>query len=131
MLAASSVIYLCASYALTELCGSTGLILANCVNMAIRIVSSLMFIRNFFLTTLYHPLRQSLLSMELLVTFIITLLVTTFSEVVSVLVYMYHHYMALYDLGLFLLWTWLVLEISSHRGGAHMLMLLNASDSVH
>ena len=47
------------------------------------------------------------------------------------LVYMYHHYMALYDLGLFLLWTWLVLEISSHRGGAHMLMLLNASDSVH
>ena len=81
LLMASSVLYLLASYVLAGLCGSTGLILANCVNMAVRIVCSLKFIRDFFSTTSYHPLRWSLPSLQLLLTFILTSLITALSEV--------------------------------------------------
>lgn len=64
--------------------GSTGLILGNCVNMAIRIGCSLKFIRDFFSTTPYHPLEHSVPSTKLLATFVITLLVTALSEVLLV-----------------------------------------------
>ena len=81
LLMISSVLYLLASYLLTGVCGSPGLILANCVNMAVRIVHSLKFIRDFFSTTSYHPLRRSVPSAKLLLSFTITSLVTAMSEV--------------------------------------------------
>lgn len=85
LLTISSLLYLLASYMLTGLCGSAGLILANCVNMAVRIVCSCKFIRDFFSTTSYHPLRHSIPSLKLLLTFVIALLVTALSEVEKVL----------------------------------------------
>lgn len=85
LLTVSSVLYLTASYVLTQMCGSSGLVLANCVNMAVRIVCSLLFIRDFFSMTPYYSLKRSVPSVNLLIAFIITLVVTSLSEVVFML----------------------------------------------
>ena len=83
LLIVSTILYLVASYVLTGVCGSAGLILANCVNMAVRIVCSLKFIKDFFSTTSYDPLRCSIPSVKLLLTFIIVSIITVTSEVMS------------------------------------------------
>ncbi|XP_065912317.1 man(5)GlcNAc(2)-PP-dolichol translocation protein RFT1-like [Dysidea avara] len=76
-----SVLYLMASFVLTWLCGSTGLILANCVNMAIRIICSILFINNFFSTTPFNLLKDCIPSKWLNITFIIIWIATALSEV--------------------------------------------------
>lgn len=81
LLMVSSVLYLMTSYVLTGVCGSAGLILANCVNMAVRIVCSLKFIRDFFSTTSYDPLRCGIPSVKFLLTFIIVSMITIMSEI--------------------------------------------------
>ena len=83
LLMGSSLLYLLASYVLTGVCGSAGLILANCVNMTVRIVCSLRFIKDFFSTTSYSPLRCSVPSVKLLLTFTIISIITVLSEVMS------------------------------------------------
>ena len=93
LLMASSVLYLLASYVLTGACGSAGLILANCVNMVVRIVCSLKFIKDFFSATSYHPLRRSVPSVKLLLTFTIISLVTVLSEVMHIFI---QHFIYLY-----------------------------------
>jgi len=66
---------------LTWLFGSTGLILANCVNMAIRIWCSILFINDFFYITPFNPVKDSIPSKWLNIIFIIIWIVTALSEV--------------------------------------------------
>lgn len=86
LLVAFSVLYLIASFMLTWLLGSAGLILANCVNMAIRIIFSLKFINDFFSTTPFNPLKDCILSKWLNVVFVITWIATALSEVILLLI---------------------------------------------
>jgi len=75
------VLYLMASFVLTWLFGSTGLILANCVNMAIRIFYSVLFINDFFSITPFNPVKDSIPSKWLNFIFVIIWIVTALSEV--------------------------------------------------
>ena len=113
---------------LTGVCGSAGLILANCVNMTIRIVCSLKFIKDFFTTTSYNPLRCSIPSARLLLTFIVVSIITVMSEVMS---FMKSFTYLPMQVDLFLLCKRLAVEICSCGGGANMFMLAVTGNSLH
>ncbi|XP_024051447.1 protein RFT1 homolog [Terrapene carolina triunguis] len=78
---ALSFTFLCVSYFLTQWQGSVGFILANCFNMSIRIAHSIHYIDNYFKESSYRPLKGLLLSPSLIFVYIISGVVTVFSEV--------------------------------------------------
>uniref|UniRef100_A0A8C0GBC7 Protein RFT1 homolog n=1 Tax=Chelonoidis abingdonii TaxID=106734 RepID=A0A8C0GBC7_CHEAB len=78
---ALSFTFLCVSYFLTQWQGSVGFILANCFNMSIRIAHSIHYIYNYFKESSYRPLKGLLLSPSLIFVYIISGVVTVFSEV--------------------------------------------------
>ncbi|XP_064130461.1 protein RFT1 homolog isoform X2 [Loxodonta africana] len=80
MLALSSS-FLVFSYLLTCWCGNVGFILANCLNMGIRITKSLCFIHRYYRDSPYRPLAGLYLSPVLLGAFALSGGITGVSEV--------------------------------------------------
>uniref|UniRef100_K7GHF6 Protein RFT1 homolog n=1 Tax=Pelodiscus sinensis TaxID=13735 RepID=K7GHF6_PELSI len=78
---ALSFTFLCVSYFLTQWQGSVGFILANCFNMSIRIAHSIRYIYNYFKESPYRPLKGLLLSTSLIFVYILSAVITVFSEV--------------------------------------------------
>ncbi|XP_040058664.2 man(5)GlcNAc(2)-PP-dolichol translocation protein RFT1 isoform X2 [Gasterosteus aculeatus] len=79
---ALSVSFLLLSYVLTWWAGSVGFILANCLNMGLRISHSVLYIRRCFGSTQWKPLRGLLPSPLLILALAVSALVTSLSEVV-------------------------------------------------
>ncbi|CAL1608028.1 unnamed protein product [Knipowitschia caucasica] len=75
-----SVSFLLLSYALTWWAGGVGFILANCLNMGLRILHSVVFIRHYFSSSPWRPLRGLLPSPLLLLALLVSALVTALSE---------------------------------------------------
>lgn len=78
---ALSVSFLFLSYMLTWWAGAVGFILANCLNMGLRIVHSLLYIHHYFQFSQWKPLRGLLPSPLLLLALGISAVVTALSEV--------------------------------------------------
>ncbi|XP_064012600.1 protein RFT1 homolog [Pogoniulus pusillus] len=78
---ALSFTFLCISYFLTQWHGSIGFILANCFNMGIRIAHSMHYIYDYFKESTYRPLRGLLPSPFLVLVYILSGVITGFSEV--------------------------------------------------
>uniref|UniRef100_A0A8D0G7Q4 Protein RFT1 homolog n=1 Tax=Sphenodon punctatus TaxID=8508 RepID=A0A8D0G7Q4_SPHPU len=78
---ALSFTFLCISYFLTHWQGSIGFILANCFNMGIRIAHSIHYIYNYFKDSSYRPLTGLLISPLLIFVYVVSGIVTGFSEV--------------------------------------------------
>ncbi|KAM6300810.1 man(5)GlcNAc(2)-PP-dolichol translocation protein RFT1 [Aegotheles albertisi] len=78
---ALSFTFLCISYFLTRWHGSIGFILANCFNMGIRIAHSIHYIHHYFKESTYRPLMGLLPSPFLIFVYIISGVITGFSEV--------------------------------------------------
>ncbi|XP_064523915.1 protein RFT1 homolog isoform X2 [Pseudopipra pipra] len=78
---ALSFTFLCISYFLTHWHGSIGFILANCFNMGIRIAHSTHYIYDYFKESTYRPLTGLLPSPFLVLVYIISGVITGFSEV--------------------------------------------------
>uniref|UniRef100_A0A8D0EMW4 Protein RFT1 homolog n=1 Tax=Strix occidentalis caurina TaxID=311401 RepID=A0A8D0EMW4_STROC len=78
---ALSFTFLCISYFLTRWHGSVGFILANCFNMGIRIAHSTHYIYDYFKESTYRPLTGLLPSPFLVLVYIISGVITGFSEV--------------------------------------------------
>ncbi|NXQ83512.1 RFT1 protein, partial [Nyctibius grandis] len=76
-----SFTFLCISYFLTRWHGSIGFILANCFNMGIRIAHSVHYIYDYFKESTYRPLAGLLPSPFLVLVYIISGVITGFSEV--------------------------------------------------
>ena len=99
MMLVFSVTFLSASLLLTRLLGSVGFVLANCVNMTIRILHryrlaaktsvvdilsvffSCQYIHKFFQDTPHTPLLSALPSLPSFITFLAAFIITTSSEV--------------------------------------------------
>ncbi|KAM6248110.1 man(5)GlcNAc(2)-PP-dolichol translocation protein RFT1 isoform 2-T2 [Spheniscus humboldti] len=79
---ALSFTFLCISYFLTHWHGSIGFILANCFNMGIRIAHSIHYIYDYFKESTYRPLTGLLPSPFLVLVYILSGVITGFSEVV-------------------------------------------------
>uniref|UniRef100_A0A8C3CS72 Protein RFT1 homolog n=1 Tax=Cairina moschata TaxID=8855 RepID=A0A8C3CS72_CAIMO len=78
---ALSFTFLCISYFLTHWHGSVGFILANCFNMGIRIAHSTHYIYDYFKESTYRPLTGLLPSPVLMLIYVISGVITAFSEV--------------------------------------------------
>ncbi|NXI68645.1 RFT1 protein, partial [Anseranas semipalmata] len=78
---ALSFMFLCISYFLTHWHGSVGFILANCFNMGIRIAHSIHYIYDYFKESTYRPLTGLLPSPFLILVYVISGVITVFSEV--------------------------------------------------
>uniref|UniRef100_S4R933 Protein RFT1 homolog n=1 Tax=Petromyzon marinus TaxID=7757 RepID=S4R933_PETMA len=76
-----SVVFLVLSYALTRAFGSVGFVLANCLNMALRLASSLKFIAAYFRDTPHEPLAALRPNLALAFTFLCSWAITAYSEV--------------------------------------------------
>ncbi|KAM8914710.1 man(5)GlcNAc(2)-PP-dolichol translocation protein RFT1 isoform 1-T2 [Spinachia spinachia] len=79
---ALSVSFLLLSYLLTWWAGSVGFILANCLNMGLRILHSVLYIHRCFGSTQWKPLRGLLPSPLLILALAVSAVVTSLSEVV-------------------------------------------------
>nr|XP_033781611.1 protein RFT1 homolog isoform X1 [Geotrypetes seraphini] len=77
---ALSLTFLCISYYLTSWLGSMGFILANCFNMALRIGHSVHYICGYYSQSSCRPLKGLLLSPLLLLVYLISGILTGFSE---------------------------------------------------
>lgn len=77
---ALSVSFLFLSYMLTWWAGGVGFILANCLNMGLRILHSLFFIHRYFQSSQWRPLRGLLPSPLLLLALAVSAVVTALSE---------------------------------------------------
>ncbi|XP_061418992.1 protein RFT1 homolog [Lethenteron reissneri] len=75
-----SVVFLVLSYALTRAFGSVGFVLANCLNMALRLASSLNFIVAYFRGTPHEPLAALRPNLVLAFTFFCSWVITATSE---------------------------------------------------
>ncbi|KAM4613267.1 man(5)GlcNAc(2)-PP-dolichol translocation protein RFT1 [Polymixia lowei] len=75
-----SVSFLFLSYMLTWWAGSVGFILANCLNMGLRILHSLVYIHHYFQFSPWKPLRGLLPSPVLLLALALSAVVTALSE---------------------------------------------------
>ncbi|KAB5584185.1 hypothetical protein PHYPO_G00104480 [Pangasianodon hypophthalmus] len=75
-----SASFLLLSYWLTWLFGGVGFILANCCNMALRIIHSLIYIHRYFQHSDYTPLSGLRPHPALLITLTISSILTAFSE---------------------------------------------------
>lgn len=78
---ALSVSFLFLSYILTGWAGSVGFILANCLNMGLRILHSLLYIHRYFQLSRWKPLRGLLPSPLILLALGVSGVVTAVSEV--------------------------------------------------
>lgn len=81
MMLALSVSFLLLSYMLTWWAGAVGFILANCLNMGLRIMHSLLYIHHYFQSSQWKPLRGLLPSPLLLLALAVSAVVTALSEV--------------------------------------------------
>lgn len=77
---ALSVSFLFLSYMLTWWAGGVGFILANCLNMGLRILNSLLYIHRYFQSSEWKPLRGLLPSPFLLLALAVSAVVTALSE---------------------------------------------------
>ncbi|XP_074490144.1 man(5)GlcNAc(2)-PP-dolichol translocation protein RFT1 [Sebastes fasciatus] len=77
---ALSVSFLFLSYMLTWWAGGVGFILANCLNMGLRILNSLLYIHRYFQSSQWKPLRGLLPSPFLLLALAVSAVVTALSE---------------------------------------------------
>ncbi|KAM9859373.1 man(5)GlcNAc(2)-PP-dolichol translocation protein RFT1 [Aulostomus maculatus] len=77
---ALSVSFLFLSYVLTWWSGGVGFILANCLNMGLRILHSLLYVRRYFLSSPWRPLQGLLPSPFLLLALGVSAVVTVVSE---------------------------------------------------
>ncbi|KAK2862197.1 hypothetical protein Q5P01_001730 [Channa striata] len=77
-----SVSFLFLSYILTRWAGGVGFIMANCLNMGLRILNSLLYIHNYFKFSRWKPLRGLLPSPLLLLALAVSAGVTAVSEIV-------------------------------------------------
>ncbi|XP_033481769.1 man(5)GlcNAc(2)-PP-dolichol translocation protein RFT1 [Epinephelus lanceolatus] len=77
---ALSVSFLLLSYMLTWWAGGVGFILANCLNMGLRISHSLFYIHRYFQSSQWRPLRGLLPSPLLLLALAVSAVVTALSE---------------------------------------------------
>lgn len=77
-----SVSFLLLSYVLTWWAGGVGFILANCLNMGLRILNSILFIHRYFQSSQWRPLRGLLPSPLLILALLVSAVVTALSEVV-------------------------------------------------
>ncbi|KAK5912379.1 hypothetical protein CesoFtcFv8_002260 [Champsocephalus esox] len=77
---ALSLSFLFLSYMLTWWAGSVGFILANCLNMGLRILHSVLYIHRYFLSSQWKPLRGLLPSPLLLLALAVSAVVTALSE---------------------------------------------------
>ncbi|CAM9195610.1 unnamed protein product [Lampetra planeri] len=75
-----SVSFLFLSYMLTWWSGSVGFILANCLNMGLRIAHSLLYIRRYFQSSPWNPLRGLVPSPFVLLALAVSGVVTVVSE---------------------------------------------------
>ncbi|XP_013864535.1 protein RFT1 homolog [Austrofundulus limnaeus] len=78
---ALSVSFLVLSYLLTWWAGGLGFILANCLNMGLRISHSCFYIHRYFRSSQWRPLRGLLPSPLLVISLGVSAVVTTVSEV--------------------------------------------------
>lgn len=78
---ALSLSFLSLSYALTRWAGAVGFILANCLNMGLRILHSVLYIHKYFRSSRWRPLRGLLPSPLLVLALGISAAVTALSEV--------------------------------------------------
>ena len=78
---ALSVSFLLLSYMLTWWAGAVGFIMANCLNMGLRILHSLVYIHRYFHSSPWAPLRGLLPSPVLLLVLALSAVVTALSEV--------------------------------------------------
>ena len=78
---ALSVSFLFLPYMLTWWAGAAGFILANCLNMGLRILHSLLYIHRYFRSSQWKPLRGLLPSPLLLLALVVSAVVTAISEV--------------------------------------------------
>lgn len=76
-----SLSFLFLSYMLTWWAGAVGFILANCLNMGLRILHSLFYISRYFQSSPWRPLRGLLPSPALLLALGLSAVVTALSEV--------------------------------------------------
>ncbi|PSN57118.1 hypothetical protein C0J52_01317 [Blattella germanica] len=79
-MAVLSMSFLVVSWALTRMFGGVGFILANCCNMAARIVQSIQFIRQRYQNTQYKPLRGLIPGPYFLVVLFLAGIITQLSE---------------------------------------------------
>ncbi|KAL0978355.1 hypothetical protein UPYG_G00169430 [Umbra pygmaea] len=77
---ALSVSFLILSYVLTWWAGAIGFILANCLNMALRILHSLLYIQRYFLSSQWTPLHGLRPSPLLLLALAVSAVLTSLSE---------------------------------------------------
>ncbi|XP_013387167.1 protein RFT1 homolog [Lingula anatina] len=75
-----SLLFLLASWSLTQWLGSVGFILANCLNMLARIIHSVYFINLYYKGSEFHPLRGILPSAPVMISLTASLLITALSE---------------------------------------------------
>ncbi|XP_062578377.1 protein RFT1 homolog isoform X3 [Saccostrea cucullata] len=75
-----SIILLVSSLFLTRLVGSVGFVLANCINMACRILQSVYFIHNYYKDSGYKPLQGFIPSYPVLGTLVAAYCITALSE---------------------------------------------------
>ncbi|XP_055019090.1 protein RFT1 homolog [Boleophthalmus pectinirostris] len=75
-----SVSFLLLSYALTWWAGGVGFILANCLNMGLRILHSIVFIHHYFSSSPWKPLRGLVPSPLLILALLVSAVVTALSE---------------------------------------------------
>lgn len=78
---ALSLSFLFLSYVLTWWAGAVGFILANCLNMGLRILHSLLYIHHYFQASPWKPLRGLQPSPLLLLALSVSAVVTALSEV--------------------------------------------------
>ncbi|XP_072238352.1 man(5)GlcNAc(2)-PP-dolichol translocation protein RFT1 [Leuresthes tenuis] len=79
---ALSVSFLFLSYMLTWWAGGVGFILANCLNMGLRILHSVLYIHRYFQFSQWKPLRGLLPSPYLLLALAVSAVITAVSEAV-------------------------------------------------
>ncbi|KAM6981293.1 man(5)GlcNAc(2)-PP-dolichol translocation protein RFT1 [Aplochiton taeniatus] len=77
---ALSVSFLFLSYMLTWWAGGIGFIMANCLNMGLRILHSLLYIHRYFLQSPWRPLRALWPSPALLLALALSAVLTSLSE---------------------------------------------------
>lgn len=77
-----SVSFLLLSYVLTWWAGGIGFILANCLNMGLRILHSILFIHRYFHSSQWRPLCGLLPSPLLILVLLVSAVITALSETV-------------------------------------------------
>ena len=99
---ALSVSFLLLSYRLTWWAGGVGFILANGLNMGLRISHSLLYIHHYFQSSPWKPLRGLLPSPLLLLALAVSAVVTAVSEVSEKCVFLFSTHVSLLNIDIIL-----------------------------